>query len=120
MNRLLLAALLSFTFTSCFICGAPGVTPHDAKNDLQLCDESYVGLLGWSRFEGKIENTGNRKIGNIIVEATLKNGNGDSIGRYCIHISEPLTPYGRLTFSDKTYVADVKQISLRITSAAYQ
>lgn len=107
-----LAALI--IFNSCDLT-TNLTTQENILTKIKLCDNSYVGLLCFLNFSGKVENANNCSVCSVELCATLYNRQTKlrTIEKYVVPV--PITAYGSATYSSKVFVGaktDVENVSV--------
>jgi hypothetical protein len=110
-----LAAL--FLFNSCDLT-TNLTTQENILTKIRLCDNSYVGLLCFLNFSGKVENANSCTVCSIELCATLYNRQTKTrtIEKYVVPV--PITAYGSATYSNKVFVGSKIDVeNVRVVSA---
>lgn len=94
--------LIFFLFHSCFV-NAP-VAQADILSNIRICDNSYIGLLNFCNFSGKIENNNRFKIDNVQLRGIYYNKDTKQRYYYNFKLTVPVTANGSATYEEKTFV----------------
>ena len=106
-KRLFPALIILMLFTSCELLLAPTTVSKDTiLSNIKVCDNSYVGFLGFFHFEGKAENYNSFTVNQVELKATLYNKETKQKSIQNITVCVPITSYGLATYHEKFYVGN--------------
>jgi hypothetical protein len=104
MKRAFIYLFFPAIFLSSCELSNQAISKEDMLRNIRLCDNSYVGFLGFLHMEGKVENNNYFGIRDIEIKAMLFNNETHVTTYEALKVCVPITAYGSATYSQKFYV----------------